>query len=135
MVFVHGHVAHAQETFEKNLSRELVHGFGAFGDADATILQNATGFDGGHTLIPKLNQAASAARQIICKFARVLHLTAFPAIHMQGQPQQYKANIILNGDAFECGDIGTERGALEGRQALSGDAQRVTERQSDAFFA
>jgi hypothetical protein len=41
---------------------------------------------------------------------------------------------MLGRDAVNFGHVGSDGGALEGRQALRGDAQGIAEGQSDAFF-
>jgi hypothetical protein len=43
-------------------------------------------------------------------------------------------HFVFAGDGFEGGDVFADGGALERVQALRGDAQGVTERQSDAFL-
>ena len=50
----------------------------------------------------------------------MLSLAAFVAAHVQGQPQQDQADVVLRGQTVQFRQIGPDIDALEGRKPLRG---------------
>jgi len=74
-------------------------------------------------------------RQPFGELVDIGRLPAGVSAHMKRIPHQKKRYLPVRGKLGQSGHILADIGPLEGGEALRGDAQRIAQRQSDAFFA
>ena len=63
-----------REARQQNLRRQLIHGAGALGDADAARFEHALRLDGGQPLIPVAQWDAGAGRQTLARIRACIRL-------------------------------------------------------------
>ncbi len=83
----------------------------------------------------KLNRYGSGGLEARAKLAGVLGAASFVPAHVQRIAHQYQCDVVVGSQFRQARQILANVGALEGFQALRGDAEFVAERQSDAPFA
>ena len=124
-----------QEALEEDLRGKLVDGARALGDADAAGFEDPLSLDGGQALIPIAQGNAGVLGQAFCEFASVVRLRAFAAAQVQRVAHENEAHATLFDQFGERREVLADVRALKRGKPLSGDAEGVAERQSDAAFA
>lgn len=102
-----------------------IHRLASFFDGKLSRAQQAVGLGGGKALVPEMDRKAEALAQILGESPDFLRLDTRGTAHAQGQADDDFLNVVVANDAIKLSEVVALILALEGFEALGGDAERI----------
>jgi len=112
-----------------------VYGSAALFDGQVGFAQEAVGLGGRQPLVPEVNRQAELLAQFFREDPHLLRLGTFGSTHAQGQADHDFLDLVLANHLSELVEVVALIAALEGFEALGGDAEGVGDGDADAAGA